>query len=89
MTTSPSLRNRIFNTVAVLLNLSSIVGLLFIAVGVHMIVTGRVSGDDVLVLPFFGLVSLAIVFAANYLIFGSAGIWTKLPAQDKLRGDAA
>jgi hypothetical protein len=89
MTTSPVLRTRIFNAVAVLLNLTSIIGLLGIAVGVQMAVTGRLAGDDVLVLPFFGVVSLAIVFTANYLIFGSAGIWNKIPARDKLREDAA
>ena len=89
MTTSPALRTRIFNTLAVFLNLTSILGLLGIAVGVQMAVTGRLIGDDVFVLPFFGLVSLAIVFTANYLIFGSAGIWKKLPARDKLREDTA
>ena len=89
MTTSPALRTRIFNVVAVLLNLTSIVSLLGIAVGIKMGISSEFFGDDYFGPIAIGLVLLAIVFSVNYLIFGSAGIWRKLPAQDKLREDAA
>jgi len=90
MSTHPPLRTRIFTAVAVLLNLISILCFLGIAAGVYMAISfGLFSKDDHFFLVGFSFVVLAIVFAANYLIFGSAGIWNKLPARDKLREDAA
>jgi hypothetical protein len=90
MSTPPSLRIRIFTAVAMLLNLISVLGLIGIATGAYMAISfGVFSNDDHFFLIGFCLVFLAIVFTANYLIFGSAGIWNKLPARDKLQDDAA
>ena len=89
MTTSPALRTRILNAVAVFLNLTSILGLVGIAAGIKMGVSAEFFGDDYFGPIGLGLVLLAIVFTANYLIFGSASFWVKLPAQNKSREDAA